>query len=225
MSVVPSTLEAKIAFYEDHNPLWSTNAVAIGTTASEVTDLETKTTAARAAIEAQRAAQIAAQSATLALHDAVNAMAGAGSDIIKQIRAKAATDGNSVYVLAGIPAPAVPAPVGPPGTPGNFTVELNGDGSLNLGWKCANPVNSMGTIYQVYRRIGAAGEFTFIGASGTRRFIDATLPAGQGGPVTYQITPVRSTVAGPAAQFLVNFGTGGGGEMTASVAPSPKLAA
>ena len=36
---------------------------------------------------------------------------------------------------------------------------------------------------------------------------------------------VRSTAAGVAAQFTVNFGVGGGGEAFASVVSAPKLAA
>src|SRR6476661_7841862 len=108
MGVVPPTKVGKIEFYENHITPWSANAVAIGTTAAAVTDLQTKTTAARAAYTAQQAALDAAKSATLAYTNAVNAMAAAGAAIISQIRAKAKTAGNGVYVLASIPAPATP---------------------------------------------------------------------------------------------------------------------
>jgi hypothetical protein len=155
----------------------------------------------------------------------VRDLQNAGSDIIKQIRAKAAVDGDNVYVLAQIPAPALPSPVPPPGTPTDFIVTLNPDGSLKLRWKCANPAGSMGTMYQVSRRIGSGGPLVQIGGSGVKSFLDATVPAGTPA-VTYQITAARSTALGVAAQFVVNFGVGGGGEMTASVVQgSPKLAA
>jgi hypothetical protein len=225
MSVVPADIVGKIQFYEDHNAPWTTNAVAIGTTSTEVTALGTKTTAARAALLAQQTAQNAAKAATLTLHLAVDAMTNAGSDIIKKVRAKAATDGNGVYALASIPAPALPSPVPAPGTPSDFVATLNPDGSVKLTWKCANPAGATGTIYQLSRKTGATGTFAAVGVSGTRSFIDATVPAAVAS-VTYQIIAVRSTAVGVAAQFIVNFGVSGAGEMVASVVQSqPKLAA
>jgi hypothetical protein len=227
MSVVPRDLVAKIQFYEDHESPWSTNATAIGTTAAEITALTTKITAARAAYDAQQAKKNAAKDATLTLKLAVAAMANAGADVIKKIRAKAATDGDGVYALASIPAPATPSPVGPPGVATNFTVELIQGGALKLKWKCANPAGTVGTIYQIARRTGASGDFAFVGATGSKSFLDGTVPSGVAS-VTYRITAQRSTIAGDPALFVVDFGVSGGGEMTASVSEesfAPKLAA
>jgi hypothetical protein len=225
MAIVPQTNEGKINFFQSKNDPWSTNAVAIGTSAAAVTALATKVTTAQAKLAAQVAAQEAARSATAEFNAAVRDMAVAGSDIIKQIRAKAATDGDSVYILAQIPAPATPSPVPAPGTPTDFSATLNPDGSLSLKWKCPNPARSTGTIYQISRRSGATAAFVAVGGSGARTFIDAGVPAGVAS-VTYQIVAVRSTAIGVAAQFIVNFGTGAGGETMASVVESaPKLAA
>jgi hypothetical protein len=58
----------------------------------------------------------------------------------------------------------------------------------------------------------------FVGASGVKSFVDDTLPSGAS-PVTYQITAVRSTARGNPAQFVVNFGVGGGGFAVTSVTP------
>jgi hypothetical protein len=47
-------------------------------------------------------------------------------------------------------------------------------------------------------------------------------------PATYQVTALRSTVAGAPAQFTVNFGVaagGGGGMMASVVEMGPKMAA
>lgn len=132
--------------------------------------------------------------------------------------------------LAEIPAPATPEPKGPPGTPNTMTVTLNGNGSLNLKWKCPNPAGTSGTVYQVYRRVGGTGEFTYLGGSGAKLFVDATVPAGAT-QLTYQIQAVRSTAIGLWATFNVNFGTNVGGGVTASVTEAvattqaPKLAA
>ena len=226
MSVVPKETAAKIQFFEDHQPAWSSNAVAIGSSTTEVTALQTKTAAARTAYDEQQAAQLAAKDATLKLRLAVEAMGLAGSAIIKKVRAKAQTDGLGVYALASLPAPATPTPLPAPGTPTDFSAALNPDGSLKLKWKCANPAGSQGTIYQLARRIGS-GAFAPLGATGLRSFVDATVPAtaAAAGGVTYQVQAVRSTSVGLAAQFTVNFGVGGGGEMMAMVASAPKLAA
>lgn len=219
MPIVPSKSVEKIEFYENHNTPWAANATAIGTTSTAVTALNTLTSAARTAFNAQQAAQTTAKAATLTLQNAVDAMQIAGANIIQQIKTKAATTGDSVYALAQIPAPATPTPVGPPGTPTDFTVTLNQDGSIELGWKCANPAGSVGTVYQVWRRVGGTGEFTYIGGAGDRKFLDTTIPAGSSA-VTYQIQGVRSTAVGPFAQFNVNFGTSSGGTMTASIEES-----
>ncbi len=224
MSVVPGKAIDKVQFYETHITPWAANAVAIGTTAALVTDLTTKTTAARAAYGAQQSVQAAARAATLSLEAAVAAMGSAGAAIINQIRAKAASAGDGVYALAQIPAPATPTPVGTPGTPTGFSASLGADGALGLKWKCVNPVGSVGTIYQVWRRINGAGtggasvDFAYLGGSGMKRFTDSTVPAGSAA-VTYQVQAVRSTAVGPWAQFNVNFGVSGGGSMTASVEP------
>ncbi|MDB5323458.1 MAG: hypothetical protein JWN40_5089 [Phycisphaerales bacterium] len=224
MSLVPDTNEGKILFFQSKNTPWAANSTAIGTTTGAVTALATKVTSAQTKLAAAIAAREASKNATADLKAAVRDMATAGSDIIKQIRAKAATDGNGVYILAQIPAPATPTPVPAPGTPTGFSATLNPDGSLKLKWKCANPAGAGGTMYQVSRRTGSIGAFASIGGTGNRSFIDAGVPAGVAS-VTYQIVAVRSTAVGVAAQFIVNFGVAGG-EMVASVVQSqPKLAA
>src|SRR5688500_6466970 len=122
MSLVPKKAIDAVQFYENHLAPWTTNATAIGTTTTAMTDLTTKATAARDAYNAQQAAQDVAKTATMTFQDAVDALRVAGSAIIKNIRSKAETTGNSVYALAQIPAPATPTPLGPLGTPNAFKV-------------------------------------------------------------------------------------------------------
>jgi hypothetical protein len=225
MSLVPKDLLAKIQFYETHNTPWAAHAVAIGSSASEITALNTKCAAARAAYDVQQAAFDAAKDATSDLRLKVAALGTAGSDVIMKIRSKAATDGDGVYVLASLPLPTIPSPIPAPGKPTDFSVTLSEAGALNIKWKCLNPVRSTGTVYQVSRRIGATGAFVFLGLSGTKSFIDPTLPQGAGnGSVTYRVQAVRSTAMGPEALFAVNFGTVGG-VATANVVEPIKMAA
>ena len=224
MGVMPTERLGKIEWCELRAVAggpWATNAAAIGVVAADVTLLESRAAAAREAYTAHLAAQAAAKSATVAYYEAVQTMAAFAMAQVSKIRSKAAVDGNDQpYILAQVPPPATPGPLGPPGTPGDLKVTLNPDGSLVLKFKCANPVGAHGTIYQIYRKTGAAGAggaFAPVGASGIKKFVDATVPAGVPS-VTYRIQAIRSTQAGVANDFTVNFGVGGGGEfLTASV--------
>jgi hypothetical protein len=217
MGVVPNDRLGKIEFYEAHTAPWTANAAAIGLTPASVTALTALVTTARKAYDGHLAAQAAARAATQSFYDAVRAMhggPGAGADMIATIKTYAATQSDpNVYVLAQIPPPAAGGPTPPPGTPFDFTVTLMQDGSLGLRWKCNSPSGTVGTIYEVKRATGGGGgggAMEFVGASGVKSFVDGTLPSGAS-PVTYQVTAVRSTSRGNPAQFVVNFGVGGGG--------------
>lgn len=227
MGVVPNDRLGKIEFYEAHLTPWTSNAAAIGLTPASVTALSGLVTAARANYNAHLAAQAAAKAATQKFYDSVRAMhsgPGAGSDMIETIKVYAQTKNDpNVYVLAQIPPPAQGGPTPPPGTPFDFAVGLLQDGSLELKWKCSNPAGTQGTIYEVKRQLNG-GTMQFVGATGVKTFVDDTLPSGAT-PVTYQITAVRSTARGNPAQFIVNFGMGGGGLTIASVSPEMKMAA
>jgi hypothetical protein len=216
--IVPRTQVQKIEYYELHAPIWLANALALGTTVPIATDLQTKTDAARAAYTDQQEAYSLARAKTEILDNAIEAMGTVGAAVMKQIRGQAEISGPSIYTLAQIPAPATPTPMPPPGKPSDLLVTLDETGILNLKWKCPNPHGSSGTIYQIYRRIGLAGEFEYLGGAGGKLFVDNTLPAGSAS-VTYQIQAVRSTAVGPWAQFNVNFGlsSGGAGGVTVSV--------
>jgi hypothetical protein len=172
------------------------------------------TEAARAALLAANEARDASKAATQAYYNAVSAMRKTGSGLIETIRVFAEANNNpNVYLLSQLPPPAADTPLPPPGTPRDFTVELTFQGWLNIKWKCTNPEGTNGTAYEVQRKIGS-GAFTFIGiAGGDKTFVDTTLPAGSTG-VVYQITGVRSSLRGPSAPLMVNFGVGGGGGLT-----------
>ena len=78
-------------------------------------------------------------------------------------------------------------------------------------------------MYHVYRQINGSGEFAFLGTSGKKRFVDATLPAGAR-MVMYKIRAVRSTAVGESATFNVNFGVSSGRMTTARVEEMRKAA-
>jgi len=228
MSLVPDSRIGKLNFYEARIAPWQANAAAIGVLPAAVTALDALAVDARKAFNDMEAARNAAKASTQVFYEAIRALhsgPGAGQDMIDAIRLKAQTTNDpGVYALAQIPPPATPSTTPPPGTPSNFTVGLLQNGAIELKWKCDNPSGTQGTIYEVMRRFTLDGPFSFVGASGTRSFIDQTIPAGSS-PATYQITAVRSTQRGAPAQFTVSFGVGGLGLSIASVSEGVKLAA
>src|SRR5690606_756626 len=106
------------------------------------------------------------------VEDFDNAMANVsalGGGLVSQIRAKAKQSGDpNVYVLAQIPAPADPTPVGAPGTPEALKATLQPDGTLTLDWKCENPPRAKGTVYHVMRLNNETGEYKFLGGTGEK---------------------------------------------------------
>lgn len=224
MAVVPETRIGKVVFYETHVGQWAEHAAALGLSAGEVAELAELTAAAREASEAQQAARLAAEAATLRFHTAVARMAARGSGVLKQIKAVAgeaegAGGAVAVYVLARIPVPAARSPIPPPGRPYGFRAELLQNGAIVLRWKCDNPANSTGTMYEVRRRAYASGgsrAFAFLGTTGVREFIDETVGVGAGGVggaggVTYEVVAFRSTRRGEGATFNVSIGVAGAG--------------
>ena len=220
-NVLPKKVVDRIQWAENHVAPFNTNAVAIGITTTIATDFETKTEAARAALQARDAAEETLRNRNNDLRMAMLALGDAAGAIINTVHAKADMVGDAVYSLASIPVPATPSPRPAPGAATDFKVELQADGSIDVTWKCDNS-GSGGTQYQVWRRVGEVGEFTFICGTGMRMFSDATIPAGSS-QVTYQIRGTRPTGAGPWSQFNVNFGTSS--PTIVQTAVTPKMAA
>jgi hypothetical protein len=138
----------------------------------------------------------------IAKHDAAIPLRRLASRLAKIIDAAGAADARKVDL--GLSVRAKRSPMAPPGKPDDFRVTLWVDGSIELRWKCANPVGAHGTMYQVSRRIGD-GPLAYLASSGKKKFRDATIPEGAS-RLTYQVQAVRSTAVGPVAEYVVNFG-------------------
>jgi len=223
MSIVPRTIPELLSWANDHGNLWALAPTTIGLTAAQANAFKAAVSAASGNVAAASAANEAKKAATTTAQSSISALRNSASDVLATIKAFAESSSNpsAVYAAAQIPPPAPPSPIGPPGTPYEPVVTLRGDGAVIIKWKCNNPPNAVGTVYEVRRRIGGTGAFTYIGVAGVREFVDETLPLGADG-VTYQIVGIRSTVRGNYAQFNVNFGINGPGFASVS---SVKLAA
>jgi hypothetical protein len=220
-STIPRKKSEAIAWMRERIEIWTAAGPAIGVTSGQMTALAALLDQAIADELAASIAANAAKAATLTSNTSADALRDLAQENLDRIRvyARSQTDPNAVYSTANVPAPAVPSPAGPPGTPFDFKVSLAQNGSLTLSWKCVNPPNTSGTIYEVFRGPTANGPWTNAGGTGKRRFTDETLPSGLN-PVTYRITAVRSTARGLPATFNVSFGVGGGGLTVTAVTPA-----
>jgi hypothetical protein len=197
-----------------------------GLTSAQALSYQTLNDDYAAKYQASQAPETRTKGAVQARNDAKVLLMQKAAELAKIIEATP-TVTNQQKVDLGLAVRAIPSPMPPPGTPSNFRVELLGDGSVKSTWKANNPSGMSGVTYQVWRRFGSEGEFTFHGATGEKKYIDSTIPAGTP-QVQYQVRGIRPTSAGEWAQFNVNFGMSAGGATMASVVQTPvepKLAA
>lgn len=217
MAVVPNTRIGKVEFYEARVGTWTTNATAIGTTATAVSSLSNLTKSAREAFNQQQAAQAAAKAATERFYNTVRDMQNSGADIIKTVKAFADTTNNpNVFVLANIPAPAAPTPAGPPVAPTDLSAVMNSDGTIKLTWKGSI---SQRQFFSVWRQLPSQSMPVQIGAVAAKDFTDVTVPRGLQ-QVVYNVRAHRdSAVSTPTDNLVVFFGAipGGGGAVGAMV--------
>ena len=222
--IIPSRLQDQLDFFDQHAPVWSANAEAIGLTEAQTSAFASLAAAARASYDAKLAAEEAARIANNVMRETVADARHSASTLIRIIKAFADAEAkpSTVYNLAQIPLPVEPTPLPPPAKPSNLAVELDPtNGALRLRWKAANPAGSSGTSYIIRRRTSPTGEFAFIGATGTKAFVDNTFFAGPDS-VQYTVQGQRSDSAGPVSDiFTINFGKAPGGGFTATVTSAP----
>lgn len=215
MAILPATDIKKLEFVEAHIAAWTSSAALIGLLGPQVVAIDNAAKAARQAFNAQQIAKNAAKGATQTFHNATEAMVDLVRVAITNIKNKAdsAHDPN-VYTLAQIPPPADPAPVGPPDAPTNVVADPNADGTVSIRWK-GTTANQ--TFFTLWRRTtpapGSSTEWSSLGATAAKNFIDATVPSGVAG-VEYRVTAQRQTfISQPSTTVAVNFGGGAGGSL------------
>lgn len=207
--VIPTTREAMIQFFSQRAASWAASATAIGLTTAQITEMATLINDAQTKMAAAFAARIASKNATAAYHNAADALRALGSDYVTTIKAKAFTDNNpNIFILASIPEPATPSPLGPPPMPADLTAALSTDGTISLKWTCTR---AGGTSFTVQRSTtGTDGTWVLIGSSEETSFIDASVPRGLP-TLSYRITAHRSGgSSAPTPPFTVLFGNTAG---------------
>jgi hypothetical protein len=212
MSYIPRKRGEQVVFFENHIEAWTTNVAALGLTPALVNALDTKTLTARAALKEAEIKRQEARAALQNFHNACDAMRSDGAEAIRLIKNKfLATQDPNIWVLAQLPPPAQPGPMPPPGMPFDFRATLETDGSISFRWKANNPQGSSGIVWTVRRKLAGEANYSIAGATGLRKFNDATLPAGTPS-VQYIVSGQRGQSIGPnSSPFVVQFGVGGGG--------------
>jgi len=207
MPIIPKTDNASIEYCETHTPVWLENAAELGLDPLAVTELETMTEAARAAMEAAESARLAAMSATLTLNNRIDTMRRRAQQLLGQIKATAALGaGNRLLATAQVPGRKPRARLSPPTQPSSVTMRLMPEGSVRLSWTSGNAAPSTGGFFRVERRLDGERGYTVIGGTPVREFIDGTIPLGTRW-ATYIVTPFRGRREGvPSVAVGVNFG-------------------
>ena len=212
---------AFLEWCQAHEAVLVANAAQIGLTPLQATAFKNATDAAATAALALEQAKQAAKVATQAAGQAFGTLRSSAGDTVKLIRAFAenSTKPDTVYQLAQIPPPAQPSPAPPPAQPEKLAVGLDATrGSVTLRWKAANPAGTSGTTYIIRRKLPGESEFSFLGVSGKKTFVDDTLVAGPDS-VQYTVQGQRADSSGPESPiFTVNFGRLPNGGLTATVA-------
>lgn len=224
MATIPRDRAEFIMWAKSHAETWNQDPAGIGLDNVQTANFQALVATLADHADAQQAAKDAAKAATLKVNDTESSTRGMAADMVRVIRGFAINTNNpNVYVDAQIPPPQPATPLPPPGQPTDFSVLLNSDGSLTLKWKATNPEGSYNVIYMVQRRLVTENSFQFVGASGTREWVDTTLPYGADG-ATYIVTAQRGTTMGaPSLQLNVSFGSVNG--PTVTMLNAPKLAA
>jgi hypothetical protein len=220
------TYAALLTASQAFSDLINVGATAYGLTTLQASDYQTLNDTFAAKYQLAQAPDTRTKATVQGLKDARVALVAKASQLAKIVEATP-TVTNEQKAALGLSVRATPQPAPAPGTCSDFKVELLGDGSVQSTWRANNPPGVSGVTYQVWRRFGSVGEFAYAGATGEKKFIDSTIPAGTA-QVQYQVRGIRPTAAGAWAQFNVNFGQAGGGAAMASVVEtkvSPKLAA
>lgn len=219
MSLLPDDRLGRIEFFEERIAQWTAEAASIGLTETQVTDLEQRTQAARAAYAAASLAATKRKAATAKLRNEAGTMRVLGAALLATIKAYAETTQDpSVYEKALIDAPSPRGDGTPPDQPTDLRAALTTDGALVLSWKGKGPA---GTRYDVTRMLPGEADFSVVGDTNKKRLTDASIPAGTS-QAMYRVIARQTDFAVGSTILTVRFGNANQDQMIGQ-APGLKL--
>jgi len=222
--IIRSPRPAAVAFAQVHVGPFTDHAALLGLSpqqlASYTAAVENAKEALAEASAAKQAWNAAASLAASRMRELNRVMTETVTTI--DITAANAADPTALYQAALLTPPNTPGVMAAPGVCNGFKAVLNAEGSVTISWKCKNPDNAHGTIYQVRRKLPHEAEFRQLDLTASKRFTDESIPTGAG-RVQYVVQARRGNAVGPASgPFTVQLGSG---DVGVTVATEPKLAA
>jgi hypothetical protein len=214
--IIRSPRSAAVSYAQAHVEPFTDHAALLGLSPQQ---LESYTTAVENAKEALAQAVVAKQAWKAAAGLAAGRMRELNRAMTEtvdtiDVTASKAADPVAVYQAALLPMPNTPGVMAAPGVCNGFRAALNPEGSVTISWKCKNPDNAHGTIYQVLRKLPQEAEFRQLELTANKRFTDESIPTGAG-RAQYVVQARRGNAVGPASgKFTVQLGSGGGSAAT-----------
>lgn len=227
MSELPNGRQERLEYFEAHIEPFTANAAAIGVTPAQAMMLKNAASTNRADFSKMMAARDASKAATVTFYNTNNTLVDLGRDLIKTIKAFAATTNNpNVYALANIDPPAPPTPVPAPETPTDFTGYVTPDGVVTLSWKATPSGPSSGVFFVCERKRMSETGYTILTATMEKACMDPSAHV-EASQVQYRIKAVRGNQESAwTTPVSFNFAGGGGATGFANIMPqSVKMAA
>lgn len=190
---LPTGRQAALEWFEARIATWTTNAVNIGLTATQMTAFATLITKNRDDFNAQQTAHAAAKAATQKFHNSATLLRNPGTGYIAAIKAYAESTGNTnVYNLGMVDPPAPPTPVPAPSEPFDVSGEVSPTGQVTISWKAKVSGPSSGIFFMLQRQRAGETGYSLLGGTQEKAFIDPS-PHVTAGPVSYQVRAQRGT--------------------------------
>ena len=181
MPLIPETIDSTLLWAADHIATWDAVVAAatpnIGLVDADITALQAALTTA----ESDRAAAVAARSASTTATATQNSSLDSLRDLlaiaVSKIRVAASTNANpnTVYDAAEIPAKANPTPAPAPTPPNNVQGALTNDGYVAVSWEATR---TNGDYWSVWRQLSSGGGLVLIGTTAGKKFTDDNVPTG-----------------------------------------------
>jgi hypothetical protein len=215
-TVLPSDNAELLRFGNDHAPVFTLNAVAIGLTVPIASAFSASNKSMQDSWLEFNDAKAALRKASDSWKDARAAfrtLAGQDVTLIKNFAERQANPA-ATYALAQIPAPSPRNPGIPPNSPTDLRATLDTQtGELIVRWNASQPKSVTGVVYNIQRVVGTGTSFASAGLSGSKSFTDDNIPAGTS-RIQYRVIAQRGSLTSPASTTLdVRFSTNAQGEV------------
>lgn len=232
MALIPKDATGRLAYFTTHAPIWLERAAEIGLDEEQAQAVLEAVEAAKAAQLAANMAAEAAKSATLRWNFADELMTRLGAGALRSIKACAAgqptpTDESAVYTAAQVDRPNRPGPKRRDqaernnAVPRVNTINATPDsfGNVRLRWTAVRGATmgaGAGMAYEIARAIDGGPEALIgvVGGPGAGRtsntFTDEHVPHGARN-IFYRVTPMQGGGVGTSSSATVRFGSSGVG--------------